>query len=206
MNASLKSFLPALALLLFTLPAAAAGTEAKPANYIYDPVHTQIEFRVDHLGFSHPSGRFLKFTGGFTFDPASAESSEVHITIDPASVDMGSVDWQRALTGSEFLDVAKYKDITFKSTKILRTGDKTGKMTGDITIHGVTRPITLDVTYNKSGTHPYNKNYLAGFSATASLKRSDFGMTFGLPGIGDVVDISLQVEGIRQDFNGIDKK
>ncbi|MDE1151696.1 MAG: YceI family protein [Micavibrio sp.] len=191
---------------LFTLPVVAQAAEAKPDRYIYDPVHTQIEFRADHLGFSHPTGRFLKFTGGFTFDPAAPESAEVHISIDPASLDMGSNDWQRAMTGSEFLDVAKYKEITFKSTKILRTGDKTGKMTGDLTIHGVTRPVTLDVTYNKSGTHPYNKNYLAGFSATATLKRSDYGMTFGLPGIGDVVEISLQVEGIRQDFNGIDKK
>ena len=198
----MKYFLALLACLSFSTAAFAKGAE----KYIFDPAHTQIEFRVDHLDFSHPSGRFLKFTGGFTFDQDAVEGSAVSITIDPASIDMGSTEWERVMKSGTFLDVKKYKEITFQSAKIEKTGPKTGRITGNLTLHGTTQPVTLDVRYNKSGTHPYNKNYIAGFEAHTTLKRSDFGMNFGLPGIGDEVDVFIQVEGIRQDFSQLDKK
>jgi polyisoprenoid-binding protein YceI len=176
-----------------------------PDKYIYDPAHTQIHFAVDHLGFSHPQGRFDKFHGGFTFDPSQPEKSQIDVTIDANSIDMASADWERMLKGASFFNTAKFPVMTFKSKKIEKTGDKTGKVTGDLTLLGVTKTVALDVTYNKSGVHPLNRNYLAGFSATGKIRRSDFGMTFGLPGIGDDVDIDIQVEGIRQDFEDIRK-
>jgi polyisoprenoid-binding protein YceI len=142
--------------------ACAKGAE----KYIFDPAHTQILFSVNHLGFSYPHGRFDKFSGGFTFDLARPEKSKIDITIDTNSVNMASEDWNRMMKGDNFFDVKKFPAITFKSTKIETTGKNTGRVTGDLTILGVTKPVTLNVTYNKSGIHPYNKNYVAGFSAT----------------------------------------
>jgi polyisoprenoid-binding protein YceI len=193
-------------LLVAALTAASYALAKGPDKYIYDPAHTQILFKVNHLGFSHPHGRFDKFRGGFTFDPDHPETSSVDITIDANSIDMASADWERMMRGSNFLNVGKYPDITFKSAKIEKTGDKTGRIMGDLTILNVTKPVTLNVVYNKSGVHPYNKNYIAGFSATTKIHRSDFGMNWGLPGIGDEIVIDIEVEGIRQDFGGLNHK
>jgi polyisoprenoid-binding protein YceI len=190
------------AALSLSCAAYAKGSE----KYIFDPAHTQIFFSVNHLGFSHPQGRFNKFSGGFTFDLAHPEKSKIDVTVDANSIDMASEDWNRAMKGDNFFDVKKFPSLTFKSTKIETTGKDTGKVTGDLTILGVTKPVTLDVTYNKSGVHPYNKNYVAGFSAKAKINRADFGMTWGLPGIGEEVNVDIQVEGIRQDFEGLSKK
>jgi polyisoprenoid-binding protein YceI len=192
------------ALLLF-LAAAQAGGKVSD-RYTFDPAHTQLLFTVDHLGFSHPHGRFDKLTGGFTFDPAHPESSTINVTVEAGSIDMNSSAWNDALKGSSFLNTAKYPEITFKSTSIQVTGKDTGRVTGDLTIRGVTRPVTLAVTYNKSGVHPLNKNYIAGFSATGAVMRADFGMNFGLPGVGDKVKLDIEVEGIRQDFDGLSRK
>ena len=201
----MKSLIAGLFLCLALTGTAFAAVKS-PDKYIYDPAHTQILFRVDHLGFSHPSGRFLKFSGGFVFDADNPENSDVNMIIQSSSIDMGSSAWEDVMKGSSFLKVDKFPQITFKSTKIVKTGARTGNVTGDLTIIGKTRPITLAVTYNKSGTHPYNKNFIAGFSATGKIKRSDYGMDFGLPGIGDVVDIDVEVEGIRQDFGKLNEK
>ena len=191
-----------IAALLAATPALAKG----PDKYIYDPAHTQILFQTDHIGFSHPHGRFDKFTGGFTFDPAHPETSNIDITIDTRSIDMSSEQWERELKGKDFFNVDKFPAMTFHSTRIEKTGAHTGRVTGDLTLLGVTKPVTLDVTYNKSGIHPYNKNFVAGFSAEGRVKRSDFGMNWGLPGIGDDVKLDIQVEGIRQDFDSLKNK
>src|SRR5476651_569401 len=187
-----------LCLLLAAAPAAASSADkaaAKPIKpkidkYAFDPAHTQISFTADHLGFSHPSGRFTKFTGGFTFDPKHAEDSAVTVTIETASLDLGAPEWDAAVKSADFLNAAKFPKMIFKSTKVEKTGKNKGALTGDLTLLGVTHPVTLDVTYNKSGVNPYNKKFVAGFSATGTLNRSDFGMTYGLPGIGDTVTLS----------------
>lgn len=191
------------AALLLALIISSAAAAKGPERYAFDPAHTQVQFSVDHLGFSHPHGRFDRIRGGFTFDAAHPEKSALAVTIDAASIDMGSSDWDRALTGANFLNTAKYPEISFHSTTIEKTGARTGKITGDLTLRGVTKPVTLEVTYNRSGMHPLNKNYIAGFSASAKIRRADFGMTYGLPGIGDDVSIDIQVEGIRQDFDNL---
>lgn len=191
----------AAALLLLAAPALAA-----PAKYTFDPAHTQVIFAASHLGFSFSHGRFMKLGGFFTFDEAAPEASEISVTIDAASIDMGSEDWDRHMKNADFLNAEKFPEITFKSTKIEKTGEKTGRVTGDFTLRGVTKPVTLDVTYNGSGAHPYNNNHIAGFSARGSLRRSDFGMTYGFDNVGDEVSFLIEVEGIRQDFEDVKKK
>lgn len=187
------------ALSFFTVTAA----QAAPEKYTYDPAHTQIIFAVSHLGFSFSHGKFNKFSGGFTFDQEKPETSSAEITIETGSVDMDSADWETHLKSKDFFNVEKFPAITFKSGKIVKTGANTADMTGDLTLLGVTKPVTLQVTFNKAGNHAFNKNYVAGFSLSGSLKRSDFGMNSALPLVGDDVHLDIQVEGIRQDFGKI---
>src|SRR5690606_12273607 len=105
--------------------------------------------------------------------------SSTEVTIDTSSISMNHEAWENHLKNADFFDVEKFPTMTFKSTKVERTGEKTAKMTGDLTLLGVTKPVTLDVTLNKSDLHPFHKKMAAGFSATGTLKRSDFGMNYG---------------------------
>lgn len=180
---------------LFTL--AAPAYAAKPDAYTFDKVHTQIFFSVSHLGFSFSTGSFTGFDGGFTFSTEKPEQSSVNVTIDASSLSLHDAKWEEHVKSADFLNVAEHPSISFKSTKVEKTGDNTGRITGDLTLLGVTKPVTLEVVFNKAAIHPYSKQFVAGFSATAALMRSDFGMDYGLPGIGDEVNISIEVEGIR---------
>ncbi|TVR99770.1 MAG: polyisoprenoid-binding protein [Rhodospirillales bacterium] len=188
--------------MLITAVAAAsalmAATGALAENYVFDKAHTRILFFVNHLGFSEMPGRFHEFDGGFTFDPDNPEASTLEVTIQTASVDMDHDGLNEHLRTDDFFDVANHPTMTFRSTDVEVTGENTGRITGDLTLLGVTRPVVMDVTFNKAGPHPVNDNFIAGFSGTASLSRSDFGMTYLVPAIGDTVDIRLSVEGIRQ--------
>ena len=177
-----------------------APAQAAADKYIYDPVHTQIVFSASHLGFSFSQGKFNKFSGGFTFDQEKPETSQAEIIIDAGSLDMDSADWEKHLKSADFFNVEKFPVMNFKSTRVVKTGDKTADVTGDFTLLGVTKPVTLKASFNKAGVHPFKKNYIAGFTLAGTLQRSDFGMTYGLPGISDEVRLAISVEGIRQDF------
>jgi len=197
-----KIIFPVLALALLTSTQALAA----PEKYTYDPAHTQIFFSVNHLGFSNPMGRFDKFSGEFTFDQEKPEASSAEIDIDVANgLNMNSPIWDEHMKAKDFFNAAQYPTMHFKSTKIEKTGDKTANMTGDLTLLGVTKPVTLAVTFNKAGTFPMNNNYVAGFSLTGSLKRSDFGMTNAIPMVSDEVGLHIQVEGIRRDDQNLNK-
>ena len=192
-----KSGVAVFFVMLFLL---AAPASAAPEKYTYDPAHTQIFFSVNHIGFSNPMGKFKNFSGGFIFDQEKPENSSAEITIDVNSLDLSSEAWEHHLKSPDFFNAEKFPAMTFKSTKIVKTGDKTATMTGDLTLLGTTKPVTLTVTFNKAGTFPMNKNYVAGFNLTGTLKRSDFGMKAFLPMISDDVSLTINVEGIRQDF------
>lgn len=192
-------------------PAAAPAAETPATSgdvstkYVYEPAHTQIIFSVSHLGFSNSHGRFTKFSGGFNFDPDQPESASADMTIDTNSIVMDSEAWEKHLKNKDFFNVEKYPTMTFKTTKVEKTGDNTGKVTGDLTLLGVTKPVVFDITHNKSGPFPMNNNFISGFSGKATIKRSDFGMNYGLPALGDEVSIILEVEGIRQDATAAEK-
>jgi polyisoprenoid-binding protein YceI len=172
---------------------------AQIENYTFDKAHTQIFFGVDHLGFSQSMGKFLDFDGGFTFNRAEPAKSKVDVTIKTASIDMDDEKWDAHLKNADFCNVEKFPDMTFQSTAIKVTGEKTADITGDLTILGVTKPVTLATVFNKADKHPFSSAYHAGFTASAQIKRSDFGMKYGLPMVGDDVKIMLNVEGVRED-------
>lgn len=192
----MKILLLALALMVIVaVQPAKAQTEA----YEFDKAHTQILFFVDHLGFSTSQGEFHDYDGSFNFNDSEPEKSKVDVTIKTSSIDMDDEKWNAHMKNADFFDVEKFPTMTFKSTAIEKTGDKTGVITGDLTILETTKPVALDVTFNKAAIHPFSKKYVAGFSAKTKIKRSDFGMKYGLPLIGDEVDIMIEVEGLRQD-------
>lgn len=168
-------------------------------NYTLEPVHTQILFFCDHLGFSKSQGEFMQFDGSFTFDPEKPENSSAEVSINTASINMDNQKWDDHMKNEDFFNVEKYPSMTFKSTKVENITSNEMNLQGELTMLGQTHPVILKVTHNKSGVHPFSGKFIAGFSATTTVKRSQFGMTYGLPALGDDIEIRLEVEGVKSE-------
>lgn len=206
----MRTVLPALLL----VAASAADAEDIPAAvgdppagaYTLDKAHTSVVFRVSHLGFSMYTARFTRFEGDLLFDPDEPAKMAIVASIDAASLETDNLDttydFDAILTGKDWLDAAQFPKITFKSTAILLSGGTSAKVTGDLTMHGVTKPITLSVTYNGGyGSHPYDPGGARiGFSANGLIKRSEFGVALGIPapgttmGVADDVEVIIEME------------
>ncbi|MBX3506752.1 MAG: polyisoprenoid-binding protein [Parvibaculum sp.] len=185
--------------------AAAAGlaflaTPALADTYKIDTSHVYVGFEVDHLGFSTTYGRFNDVSGTIELDEENPEMSSVDVKIDPASVDTGHAERDEHVRGADLLNTAEYPEMSFKSTGIERTGEKTGRITGDLTLHGVTKSVTLDTTFTRQGTYPMTEEeiHVIGFNATTTIKRSDFGMDKWLEMIGDELPITISFEAHKQ--------
>jgi polyisoprenoid-binding protein YceI len=173
-------------------------------SYTIDPLHTFPNFTIDHLGFSKIHGRFGKTEGKLMVDEAKHTGS-VDIVIDASSVDTGFVKRDDHLRSPDFLNATEFPEITYKSTKVTISGDPSGgnataMVEGNLTISGVTTPVTLDVKRMHCGINPMDpkkKQYRCGFDAVAKIKRSDFGVKFGIPAIGDEMNIELDAEAVR---------
>jgi polyisoprenoid-binding protein YceI len=193
-------------------PASLPST-APAGVYTLDKAHTSVNFRVSHMGFSRYTARFGKVEGKIAFDPANPEKMSVTAEIDPASLltnyplhdptyPMSDIDFDEILKGKDLFDVAHYPTMSFRSTKVELTGKNTARVTGDLTMHGVTKPVVLETSFNGG----YAPNAIdpsgarIGFSARGFLKRSDFGMGYGVPakgtnmGVGDKVEIVIETE------------
>ncbi len=162
----------------------------------FDSRHTLATFEINHLGFSTQRGRFNNASGKIMLVPAQ-NSGSIEVSIDSASIDMGLDAWDKIMRGEDFFNVEKFPAMTFKSTKILFDGDKVVGAEGDFTLLGVTRPVKLAVKGFACGTHPINKKALCGADVSATIKRSEFGMTKYLPGISDDVFIEIPVEAFK---------
>lgn len=176
-------------------------SQAEPADFVLDPDHTYITFFVSHLGFSDMAGMFRKSEGSFTYDEEAKELKSATITVKTDSVFSNHDKRDQHLRGADFLNVGEFPEMTFVASKAEKTSDTEGKVTGDLTLLGVTKPITLDVTFNKAGNYPFGDgHYALGFDAVGSFKRSDFGMSYGVDGniVGDEIKLVIGVEGIRQ--------
>lgn len=166
--------------------------------YIFDKSHTQILLKINHLGFSDFYLEVMDYKGGFYFETDTIEESMVTVTIDANSIDSDNAHLNEKLKGEDFFNTKVFPDISFKASQIKMTGENTGLLMGMLAIKGIVEPLTLDVTFNKAGENPFTKEYHAGFSATGKIKRSDYGITYGLPALGDEVEIILEVEAIRR--------
>jgi len=169
-----------------------------------DPMHSNVEFSVQHMMISNVKGQFQKTSGTITVNGSDPTSAKIDATIDASSIDTRVEKRDMHLKSPDFLDVAKYPTITFKSTKVEADGPGKWKMTGDLTLHGVTKPVVLEVESSGTPIHDPMGNTRAGASATTKIKRGDFGLTWnkvlesGGVMVGDEIAISIDVEAIKK--------
>lgn len=188
------------AFLFATLISFTAALPAKAADlYAFDVegAHIYAGFQINHLGFSTMHGRFDKFNGSIEHDPANPAQSKVSVVIDAGSINTNHTKRDGHLKSPDFFNTAEFPEITFVSTKVDAGADGKAKVTGDLTILGVTKSVTLDAKLINVGPHPFNKKPIAAWSARGTIKRSDFGIKYGLPVIGDEVTLLLDVEAYK---------
>jgi polyisoprenoid-binding protein YceI len=190
-------------------PVAPAPTEAPAGSYTLDRSHASLLFRVNHLGFSYYTARFTRFDAELLFDPADPAASSVTAAIDATSIETDhpdpSFDFDAQLQDEHWLDAARFPQMTFHSTAVELTGPSSARISGELTLHGVTRPVTLDATFNGGyAGHPLDPfGARIGFSARGALMRSAFGIAEGVPapgssfGVGDAVEILIEAEFTR---------
>jgi len=188
----IKLFATVLALMIF-------GSAVQAADYVVDTkgAHASINFRVKHLGYSWLTGRFDTFSGEFSFDPAKPEAAKISIEIDTASVNSNHAKRDKHLRSADFLDVDKFPKATFLSTSAQKTGDNKGVVKGNLTLHGVTKEIAIDVEYIGGGKDPWG-GYREGFAGTVSFPMADFGIDYDLGPASRIVELDLHVEGKRK--------
>ena len=188
-------------LLLTTLFSVTAltTTAAQAATYDVDNegAHASVNFQIQHLGYSWLTGRFNDFDGSFEYDAAAPEKSSIEVVIDTTSLDSNHAERDKHLKSADFLDVKKYPTATFKSTGFKSTGEGKGEITGDFTLHGVTKSITFPVKRIGEGNDPWG-GYRAGFTGSTTLKLKDYGIDYDLGPASTTVEITLHIEGVRQ--------
>lgn len=190
----MKSRFAALALLAaVAMPAAASA-----ADYTIDSkgAHASINFRIKHLGFSWLTGRFDTFTGTFSYDAKAPEAAKVSVEIDTKSVSSNHAERDKHLRSGDFLDVDKFPKATFVSKKVEPTGEGKAKITGDLTLRGVTKEVTIDASYVGGGADPWGGNRV-GFTGTTKIVLADYGINFNLGPASKEVDLALEVEGVE---------
>lgn len=184
----------ASSLTLFSVGVLSASSAlAAPETYTLDPTHTYPHFAVSHLGFSTMLGRFDKTSGKLTLDRA-AKTGSVDVTIESASLSTGMQKRDDHLRSPDFFNTAEFPKITYKSTAVKFKGDAPATVEGNLTLLGVTKPVTLTITAFKCGANPMSQKAMCGIDATAQMKRSDFGMKYGLPNVGDDLKLTFEVE------------
>ncbi|MET4569713.1 YceI family protein [Rhodanobacter soli] len=182
-------------LALAGLLGAAVSVQAAPVTYKLDPGHTMVLFSWNHFGYSNPTADLGLGEGTLVFDEQHPANSSVEVTLPLARLDTHVSALDEHLKKPDFLNADQYPVVTFKSTEVQPLGGNKFKVTGNLTVHGVTRPVVLDATLNKVGPHPMTKAPSIGFDATASIKRSDFGVGAYVPNVSDELTIRITTEG-----------
>jgi len=185
---------------LFALPFSASAdlSDVPSGVYTLDSSHGYITFTYSHLGFSNPRVGFNRFDTELELDSNNPENSTIGVTIDASSIDSRVAEFNEHLNGSDFFNTAEYPTITFRSTKVEAAGDNAFKVTGNLTILGTTKPVTLDATINKAAIHPMRDVPTVGVSASTRLMRSEWGLDAYVPAVSDEVELSIEVELLAQ--------
>ena len=184
--------------LILSISLLAVAPLAQAADYKIDTkgMHAFIQFRIQHLGYSWLYGQFNDFSGEFSYDQNNPGAAKASVVIKTASLDSNHAERDKHLRSDDFLDTDKYPEISFKSTKFSPNGDGKGTLYGNLTLHGVTKPIAIKVSHMGEGKDPWG-GYRSGFSGTAELNRSDYGVDKNLGPASEKVEIILSIEGIR---------
>ncbi len=173
-------------------PAAVAA-----GNYTVEPSHTRVQFTVSHMGFTDWYGDLTGASGTLVLDPRNLGASIVDISIPVASVSTTNAKLDDELRGEQWFDAARYPTVHFVSTRVVRSGSAAATIIGNLTFHGVTRPITLQAHFNGAGINSLDKNYTVGFNAATTIRRSDFGMKTYVPLIGDTTELRISAAFVR---------
>lgn len=168
--------------------------EVQSGDYRFESSHAKVTWSVNHLGFSTYTGQFPRVEGTLKLDAKDVSKSVVNVTINTTAVGTLDEALDKHLKTADFLDVEKFPTATFKSTSVRRTGERTADITGDLTLHGVTKPVVVQATFNQAGPNPMSKIYTLGFDAKAKIKRSDFGISTYVPAVGDEVTLVIEAE------------
>ena len=163
--------------------------QVRAGSYSLEPTHTRVLFAVNHMGFTTWYGQFTGAAGTLSLDPKHPAASQLSVTVPVASVSTSNATLDGELKAADWLDAAKYPTMTFKADKVVLAGRQGARVTGALTLHGVTRPVTLNVTFNGAGVNVLDHAYTVGFEVAGHIKRSDFGVTKYVPLVGD--DVSL---------------
>ena len=180
-----------LASSLLAAPARAADT------FSVDPVHSSMLFRVKHLGVGHIYGRFNQYSGSFTFDPKNPADCKLEMEVKIDSIDSANADRDKHLKGPDFFNAKEFPTMSFKATRMKASDEKTYEVTGDLTIHGVTKQVTVKLERLGTGKDPRTGKPRTGWETVFTINRSDFGVKGFLPAIGDEVRIIVAVEGVQ---------
>ena len=195
----MNRLIPAAALALAAAAAVAAPPPMSSSNprlvqagrYAVEPSHTRVQFTVSHMGLTDWYGDFTHVSGSLLLDPARTQAARVDISIPTGSVSTTNATLDGELKGADWFDAARYPAIRFVSSRVVRTAPNKAMIAGALTLHGVTRPVTLSATFNGGGVNPLSKAYTVGFNATTTIRRSDFGVRKYLPMIGDETAIRI---------------
>ncbi len=180
-------------------PTVRAEPEAlRSGAYELDQSHAALLFKIDHLGFSKYIGRFNSFDASLDFDADAVEAAQLDVIIETASLDVNNPPFEEELRGADWFNADTFPQAIFRSTGVVKTGETTGTVTGDLTLLGVTRPVTLDVTFNGGASNLISGRYTVGFEAHGTFNRSDFGMDRLAPAIGETVELEIHAEFLRQ--------
>ena len=196
-----SQWLAASSLAFGAMLACSSPTHAEPARYTLDPEHLTVAFLVEHVGYAKVLGLFAEAEGSFAFDEATGEISDLRVVVATASVSTHHRARDEHLTSSEFLNSKEFPQMVFTADHARRTGERTFEVEGELQLLGLTQPLTLTATWNKSGEYPFGADrYVMGVSARASFKRSAYGMTYAVANgwVGDEVQIMIELEAPRQ--------
>jgi polyisoprenoid-binding protein YceI len=169
-------------------------TQVRSGTYVLDPAHGKITWSVDHMGFSTYVGQFTDVSATLNLDSANPSASKLDATVRTASAGTFSDGLDKHLKTADFFDVAKHPTATFRATSIRPTDADSADIAGNLTLRGVTRPILIRADFNQAGVNPLDKIYSVGFDGHAKIKRSDFGINYGLPALGDEVTLHFEAE------------
>lgn len=186
LSAVFAAAIPAVA----QMPGAPDAARVVAGTYTVDPNHTQVLWTVDHMGISPLSGAFGASGGALEIDPARPSAAKVNVTFNVAEMSTTAPAFTKHLSSADFFEVAKFPTATFTSTAVQANGDS-AKITGNLTIKGITKPVTLDAKFFGAGENPMNKKLNVGFSARTSIRRSDFGLGYAVPVVADQVDLRI---------------
>lgn len=183
-------------LLSAALVLAPAAVLAAPTTYVIDPTHTTVLASWDHLGFSRPSAHFGNATGTLVHDPEDLSASSVEVTLPLSGMDGFSADFNQHLRSADLFEAERYPTITFRSTSVEAAGEGRMKVTGELTVKDTTRTVVLDARLNRAAEHPMLKRPAIGFDATATIRRSEFGIAYAVPAVSDEVELRITTEAV----------